>query len=742
MGWAGNRVTGVSVLALAGSLCVLAGSATAQERGAPAQPPAATEAPTPVNAATQTTDDTGLAEIVVTAEKRPSTAQRTAVALDVFDAETLQKNGVGNIAQLANFSPSISIGQSAGASIVTIRGVSSRDTTEIGDPAVAISIDGVYLQRPTGMNASFYDLDRVEALRGPQGTLYGRNATGGAINIITKKPTNRTEGYVSVDAGNYKTINVDGAVNTPLTDTLATRLSFVSRYNQGYRDNGAGGRGDDNNAKGGRLQFLWKPADRLSVLVGGSYLKQGGTGSVYNNVATGPAGLAAVRPPEKARGATHFGLNYAGYFDTEIATANVQIDYDLSFATATYIGGYNRTNYNHSWDNDGGTRQGYIYTRDEVSKDQSHELRLASNNPFGFRWQIGAFYFNEDLDLHNRFDLTNASNVNVNLREYFFDVDTKSYAFFGQASYDLSERLKVTGGVRYSNDEKSRFGPQYVGALTQNVNGGTAVRAFSIENSSSKSDKFTYHAGLDFQATPRNLLYAKFDTGYKAGGFNNFDLGQYEPETLTAYEVGSKNRFLNNALQVNIGAYYYQYSDQQVSQFVAAQASTQIVNAGESEIYGAEAEVTWKIAKDDQLDVSASYLHGEFTDLAVGNGTSNLVLDGNRTVQSPRWSVTGGYQHDFHLLGGVLTPRVQSQYRSSSFLTIYNRANDRQDGFSRTDASLTYAPDGSSLSIQAYVRNIENTVVISNAEQSALYAGVRYQYDAPRTYGARLLFNF
>lgn len=684
----------------------------------------------------------GLTEIVVTAEKRPSTAQRTAIALSVFDAETLTKNGVGNVQQLANFSPSINIGQAAGASVVTIRGVSSRDTTEIGDPAVAISIDGVYLQRPTGMNASFYDIERVEALRGPQGTLYGRNATGGAINILTRKPDDKRGGYVSMDAGNYNMINVDGAVNLPVSDTLAARLSVVSRYNEGYRDTGVS-RGDDNVARGGRLQFLWKPTDRVKVLLGGSFLHQGGIGAVYSNRAIPVGGtLADVRPASSAYDATHYSQNYAGYFNTNIYTVNGQVDVDLDLATLTYIGSFNQTNYRHSWDNDANDRQGYIYSRNERSGDQSHELRLASNNPIGFHWQVGAYYFNEDLDLHNRFDNTNASGTRVNLREYFYDVNTKSYAFFGQAGYDLTSRIKLSAGVRYSNDEKSRVGPQYVGSLTQNISNGTAVRPYSVENSSSKSDKFTYHAGIDFQVTPRNLVYAKFDTGYKAGGFNNFGLGQYNPETLVAWEIGSKNRFFGNALQLNLSAYHYDYKDQQVSQYIATQAATQIVNAGKSEIYGAEAELTWLVARGTQLDLSTSYLHGRFTDLAVANGTSNLSLSGNRTVQSPTWSLSGGLQHDFMIGGITVTPRVQTQYRSGYYLTIYNRANDYQRAFMRTDLSLTLALENTKFSLQAYVRNIENKVVISNAEQSALYGGVRYQYDAPRTYGARLLYSF
>jgi len=714
------------LLAGAGALALLPQIAAAQSQAAVPAPDAGS----------------GIGDIVVTANKRPSTAQSTPIALNVFSAETLKSNGVGNIAQLANFAPTVNIGQSAGASIITIRGVSSRDVTEIGDPAVAVNVDGIYLQRPTGMNAGFYDIERVEVLRGPQGTLYGRNATGGAINIISQGPTNRNEGYATIEGGNYGTVNGEAAINVHVSDTLDMRASGVVRNNDGYRNNGNGLRGDDTINQGGRLQLRYRPTDRLTVNLGASYMHIGGTGSVFDTVPTATVNGVDVTRPPTAYGATNFALNTKGHLNVQDVMAHAQVDYDLGAATATYIGGYHRQNYNSSWDNDGSASKGYIYTRHELTADVSQELRFASNNKHGFLWQFGGFYFHEAFPLNNYFDLLSSSNVPVNVREYHYSVPTTSYAAFGQASYDLTGKLRVTGGLRYTHDSKARDGNSLVGSLTQNVNGGTAVRVPAIEASHVTSNKLTWHAGVDYQVTSSNLLYAKADSGYKAGGFNNFGYGTYAPETITAFELGSKNRFLDNALQVNLSAFYYNYKNQQVSQYVAAVASSITVNAGVSHMYGGELETTAKLSGADQLDASVAYLHAKYVDLAVANGTTNQSLDGNDVIQSPAWTLSAGYQHTFNAFGGTIVPRVQTQYRSAYYLTIYNRANDRQDAFTRTDLSLTFKPDNGRYSVQAYVRNLENSVVISNANQSALYGGVQYQYDAPRTYGARLTYNW
>lgn len=688
-------------------------------------------------------ENEGLGEIVVTATKRSEDSQKTATALQVFTPDQLKKSGITDVSGLTTVSPSLNIGASSGAAFLSIRGVASRDFTEIGDSAIAVSIDDQYLQRPTGINASFYDLERIEVLRGPQGTLYGRNATGGAVNIITKKPTDQVEGYVSVEGGNYDTINVDAAVNLPITEGIAMRASAVSRYNDGFRDNGAVGRGDSTNVKGGRLQFLLTPTDRLKVLLSGDYMHLGGTGAVYDGVKlTTVGGVITTTPKDGAYGATHWDLSTPGKMDTTNIRALGRVDYDLDFATVSYISGYMKQNLFNRWDNDGQADKYYIYTRDEVSEDVSQELRVASSNKHGFIWQAGLYYFNEDLKLANYFD-NDISGSPVNLREYHYKVTTRSKAAFGQVSYDLTDALRISGGIRYTKDMKSRVGYSYVGSLTQNVADGVAERTYATDDTHASWTKVTWHGGIDYTLSPENLLYAKVDSGYKSGGFNNFGLGNYDPETLIAYEIGSKNRFFDDKLQVNLSAFWYDYKDQQVSQVIGA--DTIVVNAGKSRIKGVELETVAALVQGNRIDFSVTYLDAKYRDFCTTKtaaGVCTLDYAGNFLVQSPKWSINAGIQQSFAALGGEFTARAQTQYRSEQWMSYFNRSTERQGSYTRTDLSLEYVPDNTTLSVQAYVRNLENAVVLTEAAQSGLYGAIRSQYAPPRTYGARVTYRW
>ncbi|WP_159874321.1 TonB-dependent receptor [Novosphingobium sp. 9U] len=688
-------------------------------------------------------EDEGLGEIVVTATKRAEDSQKTATALQVFTPDQLKKNGINDVSGLTTVSPSLNIGASSGAAFLSIRGVASRDFTEIGDSAIAVSIDDQYLQRPTGINASFYDLERIEVLRGPQGTLYGRNATGGAVNIITKKPTDELEGYVSFDAGNYKTINADAAINLPITAGIAMRASAVSRYNDGFRDNGAVGRGDSTNVKGGRLSFLLTPTDRLKVLLSADYMHLGGSGAVYDGVKlTTVNGVITTVPKDDAYDATHWDLNTKGRFDTTNLRLLGRADYDLDFATVSYISGYMKQDLFHRWDNDGQADKFFIYTRDEKSEDVSQELRVASNNKSGFIWQFGLYYFNEDLKLANYFD-NDISGAPVNLREYHYDVTTRSKAAFGQVSYDVLDNLRVSGGIRYTKDTKIRQGYSYVGSLTQDVSDGIAERTYATDDTRASWTKVTWHGGIDYTLSPENLLYAKVDSGYKSGGFNNFGLGDYDPETLVAYEIGSKNRFLDDKLQLNLSAFLYDYKDQQVSQVVGA--DTIVVNAGKSRIKGIEAETVAALFTGSRIDFSVTYLDAKYRDFCTNKtaaGVCTANYGGNFLVQSPKWSINAGIQQSFAALGGEFTARAQTQYRSEQWMSYFNRSTERQDAYTRTDLSLEYVPDDTNLSIQGYVRNLENSVVLTEAAQSGLYGAIRSQYAPPRTYGVRATFRW
>lgn len=742
-----------------GAVALQAAQPATEAQAAPDAAPAVQEAPPATSVSGEAparSSSGGLQEVVVTAERRTTRAQNTAIALDVISADTLRNNGVSDIAQLQTVAPGVIIGQNATATVVTVRGVSSRDVTEIGDPAVAINVDGLFLQRPTGMNAAFFDLNRIEVLRGPQGTLYGRNATGGVINILTQRPTQKFGGYAAVTAGNFGTLNVEGAMNVPLSDTAAMRASYFSRQHDGYRDNAnpanpvvANGRstaGDDEDSKGARLQLLAKPTKDFTALFSGTYIKQGGNGPVLNGY---PLATAPTTPPDSRSETKRYPLNQPGSFDAERVNLLTQLDYDLGPVTLTYLGGYVDLKVKHLYDNDGLATSFYEFSRGEESKDISHELRVASNNRQGLIWQGGLFYYQQDLDVRS-FNFLNPNGVPVILRDFNYQVGVKSKAAFGQASLDLGRGFKASLGARYTVDDKERSGYRLAAAsLTPPAsqvatNTVPLVRIDETGASRSSSNQTTYHVGLDYQVTPRNLVYAKVDKGYKAGGFTA--ISAYDAETLLAYEIGSKNRFLDNKLQLNLSAFFYDYANQQVSQtltsgpFTGAQT---VVNAGKSELKGAEAQVTWRASSSDTIDFSLNYLDARFKTFDVAEGSGNRSLAGRRLTQSPKWSLAGGYEHVFDMEdGGKITPRVQFQYRTESYLTFYNRPNDRQDAYSLVDASLVYTAPEEKWSVQAFVRNIGDTVVLTAADQGGPYGSLRYQFGAPRTFGIRVQADF
>jgi iron complex outermembrane receptor protein len=217
-----------------------------------------------------------LAEVVVTAEKKTSSEEKTPIAMTVLSSDVLQSNAVGNLQNLSSIAPSVSFSQANAATVITIRGVSSRDTTETGDPAVAVNIDGFYFQRAIGFGDSLFDLQRVEVLRGPQATLYGRNATGGAINLVTAKPGKEFEANASVGFGNFDSITTQGALNLPLSDRVQMRVAYFTRSHDGYRDNAPARDGDDEDAKAARLHLMVEPTDSLTLLLTAELTKLGG----------------------------------------------------------------------------------------------------------------------------------------------------------------------------------------------------------------------------------------------------------------------------------------------------------------------------------------------------------------------------------------------------------------------------------------------------------------------------------
>lgn len=725
-GGASRRATKFGAVALGALLLSgTAGAQTAPDAALPAGDPVATPTSAPVGQ--------GLGDIVVTAEKRKNTAQRTPISVAVVTPEAIARNGIGNLTDLIKILPSVQFGRNFANSIVTIRGVSSRDTDETGDPAVAISIDGFYFQRSLGINDAMFDLERVEALRGPQGTLYGRSATGGAINFITAKPEKEFASYVGATVGNYATINTEGMVNIPLADTVQVRASFATRNHDGYRHNAPARDGDDQDSQAARVHLAFQPMEHLEGLLTAEYIKTGGVGGANYGVplAFDGSGNVIHNQPDLPKNGKRWPMGLpSGSLDIETIAFRWNFKYDFGPVQLAYLGGYRKLNFSTLIDLDGmeehqglyGTNT-YFAPQSEKPETWNHEIRLNSTAGGIFDWQVGAYYFKESNDVYSELSYFTKTTPDV---AFIFDyphLGTESKAVFGQGSLHATDTLTVEAGMRYSKDKKWRRGSADYQAFDLFI---------PIDQKASWT-KATYHAGVNWQATPRNLLYAKFDTGYKPGGYT--DVAPYGPENIKAYEVGTKNRFFGNAVQFNLSAFYYDYSDQQVLQFVGSQ--TIIQNAGKSEYYGVELETVALLTNNDRIDGDVSYLHARYKEFSIAGATGNLDLAGNTPPQAPTWAGNVGYQHVFDTSLGSFTARGQTHLQTATHLQFYNYDSDRQGGYSRSDFVLTYRPLNKRWLIEGFVRNIENERVITAAQEQSLVQAYVYQFDAPRTFGAR-----
>lgn len=696
-----------------------------------------------------------LDEIVVTAQRRAENLQETPLAVSAITGEGLESAGVKSVIDLSATVPSLQITNTGGgASQIFMRGIGSTNVTEVGDPAVAYHIDGIYIARATATGALFYDIDRVEVLRGPQGTLYGRNATAGAINVITKKPTQQAEGSASVEFGNYDALSTSGMLNVPLDDTLAVRAAFQTTRHDGYQKSitpgpQAGNDKDSQDDKSARIQALWTPTEKLSINLRADWLHRGGNngGDVAYPMETGDPRTILSRV-NTSRDNTYW-------------SAGTEVNYDFDWAQLTYLVGFNSADDNRVGENPATHAPNYFHGLDET---WSHELRLGGETD-SLKWVIGAYYFKEDNDVD--FRIFQADNRYLSFIQP--DVSAMTKAVFSQATWSATDRLRVTGGLRYTEDQKGRNGGTY---FTNNA--GAITNTVTLNISDNTWDSVNWRAGVDFDLSEDSMLYANVATGYKAGGyFDGVEPNDYKPEAITSYEAGVKNRLLDNSLQLNASAFYYDYRDFQVSAIgtIAGQDATVTLNADKAEIYGLEVETDFLLTEMDRIDASVSWLHARYKKFllprgdAFANNAANANVSrcytanysapapraadfsGCQMARTPEWSINLGFQHEFALAGGAsLTARVQTHYESAKYLEYHGFRQNRQDDFTKTDLTLTYAPSEGSWTVMAYARNLENDDVRTtsgpNANTGLATNGTGDFYAPPRTYGVRVGIDF
>jgi iron complex outermembrane receptor protein len=495
-----------------------------------------------------------------------------------------------------------------------------------------------------------------------------------------------------------------------------------------------------------RLAIAFQPFENFTGIISGQYDKIDDVGDV-----------AAKRTLGQV---THFDTDssqkfplYQPYF-TDMTDKRLHWEFNYgglpAGMTITYLGGYDDVTWKHALDatvDPNVVQQQFI--QEENPTTQNHELRLSGGADSPLFWQVGLFYFEEkngplDSGLINR----TGPFAGRYLIHFLYDVKTESKAAFGQIAWNVTDAIKLSAGMRYTEDEKTRTGEANLDL--QVASGGflPPIIITTPGNGHIKDSKPTYHAGIDWQVTDDSLLYLKYDTGYKSGGFNSNGSAPsvpYGPETVDAIELGTKNRFAGDTVQLNAALFYQKYDGYQAAQSTPVISSgSGVQNAGDADIYGIEGEVIYAFADRGRFHVNASWLDTEFKEFnaITPDGTQNLDLAGNELPNAPDLSVSAGIEYGFDFIGGTLTPRIDGKYTSSFFYDFYNNVDTKTDATTVGNASLSFSPDSEKWNLQAYVRNFTDEVVFARMYRNYVVNVNEYQFAPPRTYGLRFQYNF
>ncbi len=772
---------------------------------------------------------TAMQEVTVTATKRSTSLQQTPVAVTAVNAQALENNHVMTIEDVVHLVPSFQATSQGdhGLITMTMRGIGNDSAkTEYADPEVALFVDGIYAPRAEGAATLLFDMDSVEVLRGPQGTLWGRNSTVGAVNMQTAKPVlNQSFGAVQGGAGDYNRYGARGAFNLPVTSTLALRFAFVHEQHDGYvgyqdaphpslADQHAaadpyiasynanpsrvgppiafeplnpnlfvqgGPRYNSQDQSAVRLSALWKPLDRLTWNISYEYFIDRGTPDM--NLMQTP------RPGQEFWSAL---IDTAPYLHRNVNTLRSRIDYGINdYLNLAYIAGYSRFTGSSDFDQDGGATvptsfttpagsgvpNGFQQDRTDYSRylNYSHELELQSAGKHTVDWILGLYYAAEDNSI--RFDIPIFSGTQqgtVNWQGSFIQPKETvgSEAAFGQATWNLTEALHLTGGLRYTHDDRKNEGginwgwnpsknPPVGGFVPIDPGSDPAAPGSGFTGSHNdghfKGSKATYLGRASYDFSHDFMAYASVSTGYKSGGLQDGGV-PYGPETLTNYELGTKNTFFGGRLRFNNAVYYEDFKNFQFSAPVTNPDGTHSLvtsNAEGAKVYGLESELAAKLTRDDKVQLTMAYTHTRLGHLIAGSNDYTLptcTVPGISTCldvthhalpHAPTFAAQLLYEHSFRFdNGAVLAPRVSTHLETASWLSVFNLGDgDRQKSYTRTDLALRYSvASPKPWWIDLFVQNVEDGKIKTNAQNS--FGPWQAQYLPPRTFGVNLGADF
>jgi iron complex outermembrane receptor protein len=696
-------------------------------------------------AAVATSANPTLEEIVVTAEHRDSSLQKVALPVTVISGETIARSGSTDIGQILQSVPSLVMQNVSGANStqsvqgsgappnITIRGLGTDGPNRAG--AVAVYQDGVLLQ---GGGGNSYDMNRVEVLRGPQGTLYGRGATGGAVNFITNEPTNELQATSRIQFGSYNLVGIQGMLNVPLADAWSTRIAFNRVKHNGYFSNGQ----SDEDSTSVRLKLRFNPSDAFSLTL---------TGVDYKSDSASPGVVdATVVTAPTSRATTLAGGRNSPNSYRKVAA---DIEWDMGFANLTYIAGYQTS---HSYYSSSclcfsgmnspttfapGT---YVVVDSPYNKTTTQELRIASKADSALTWVAGAYYYHNKLQQQFRLSFLPPALGAVdtpftnNLQHY----SPSSTGLFGELTYAINATTRLTAGVRETRDH-------IVQDACSNCAPTTPPAAVDAKN-----NRFDWKARVEHDLTADKLLYGTVSTGYRPSAVIQGSLTDIE--SVRAYEIGSKNKF-GDKVTLNGAVFLYDYNQfQNVTALVINAAVVPAVFPIDARLYGAELEAVAQLSFNDKLTFTPAILSAKYTQScvtcvfgmgppAVAAALSPILTKDKDLPRAPKFSLSASYEHTFVLGSGArLSWNIDGHYQTK-ILTDYDTANYPvakaayvQGAYTVYNSSVTYAPQSGKYSVSVYGRNLSDEIyktALGNSNPAGAPPSYAFFLGDPQTYG-------
>jgi iron complex outermembrane receptor protein len=701
-----------------------------------------------------------LDEITVTAERREQSLQDVPVSVTAFSGDLVKEGGITRLEDVALQTPNFKMTSfNTAESQLYMRGIGSTQDGPSSDPSVAVFIDDVYIGRPAGASTDLYDLARIEVLRGPQGTLYGRNAAGGAVNIFTKKPQHEFEAKTGLTVGDYGLVNLRAYVNGSISDTVAGKFTANIRQRDGYAKNVTTGQDlEDDDTKSVRGQLLITPSDKIEVLLGFDYtdIDTSGDNRFLTNFDVPPISPPAFIAPQQAEIAT-FGNNPRRSSHDEIQRSNktlsglmARVEADLGWATLTSVTAYRKTE--SSWwqalvpllsDQDGG--QGTFEVDDGADQkgDQtSQEFRLAGDTE-NFNWVAGLYYFEEDISISERFITYWGPNTPLAVWgtgdvSFNMDGETSSFAAFGQFTWDMTDTLALTLGARYTDDDKKQTseavanGP--IGGAVWGIPLGPGGSPYAPVSGSKSWDKVTPRASLDWNVSDDHMVYFTYSEGYKSGAFSSHTgspliaVTPLLPESSTNYEVGAKTQWLEDRLRFNIAYFDLEYVDLQTWSLINF---VLVADNAAAEASGVEVDFAAAITENFTLSGNIATLDHKFT------GGANV---GNKLTRAPEtsWSLIANFAIPLDS-GAVLDLNAMGSYTDEFYFELSNDLRGLEPDVTVVDASVTYTSADERWDVALWGKNLGDELYAVHHINGS-FGGATKIWAPPRTYGVS--FNY